>query len=33
MSFLAIMTSVSANMYTTRMSYKDYETSLKIRDL
>ena len=33
MSFLVIVTSVSANMYTKRTSYKDYETKLKTRNL
>ena len=33
MSFLAIMTSVSANMYTKRVVGKDNETRLKIRNL
>ena len=33
MSFLAVMTSISANMYTKRMLDKDNETSLKIRNL
>jgi len=33
MSFLAIMTTVSANMYTKRVVGKDNETRLKIRNL
>lgn len=33
MSFLTIITSFSANMYTNRTIYKDYETRLKIRNL
>ena len=32
-SFLAIMTSVSANMYTKRILCKNNETRLKIRNL
>ena len=33
MSFLVIVTSVSANMYTKRVLVKDNETRLKIRNL
>ena len=33
MSFLAVKTSISANMYTKRMLDKDNETRLKIRNL
>ncbi len=33
MSFLAVMTTVSANMYTKRILGKDYETRLKTRNL
>ena len=32
-SFLALMTSVSVNMYTKRIPCKDNETRLKIRNL
>lgn len=33
MSFLAVMTSISANMYTKRILDRDNETRLKIRNL
>ena len=33
MSFLAVMTSISASMYTKRVFDKDNETRLKIRNL